>query len=182
MGGYSYNVYPAMHIQPMESPIQQYSQIMSLKHLQQAGELQGLQIRQAQQQLKDQEATTAAARSWDGQDYDALAKSVLQNGGSATAAFAIQQHGLGIKKTVSDIARSDSETGSKNLETFIGRQKAIGDHLQGIEGVPDEQLHQKALDTINALMQNRILDPKYCPTVCPTGARHCRSEGLAQSD
>src|SRR5947207_609219 len=78
---------------------------------------QELQIRS--QQVRDLAATTAAMKTWDGKDYGALAKSVLDNGGSATAAQGVQQHGLTVQKTVSDIAKQDAETGSKHLETFI---------------------------------------------------------------
>ncbi len=124
----------------------------------QAGQQQELEIRA--QQLQDQAATTAAMKNWDGKDYDALSKSVLQNGGSANAATAIQQHGLTLKKTVSDIAMQDATTGSKNLETFIGKHKAIGDSLEGIEQVPDDQLHATAVDTVNSLAQGGILDPQ----------------------
>src|SRR6266851_2629211 len=114
-------------------------------------QLQQGQIQMQQQQLKDQQAITAAAKNWDGKDYNSLSKSVLQNGGSGNASFQIQQHGLAIQKQVSDIAAADATTGSKNLETFIGKHKAIGDALQGIEQVPDEQLHATAIDTVNKL-------------------------------
>lgn len=156
---------PALSIKQPESPLSNLSDLLHAKAQQQGlqtGQLQqqALQqeIAQRDQQAKDLQATTAAARNWDGKDYDALSKSILKNGGSANAAMSIQQHGLTIKKTVSDIAATDATTGSKNLETFIGKHKAIGDALEGIEKVPDDQLHQAAAAKINELAQGGILD------------------------
>lgn len=140
------------------SPLDDVSKLMALRSMMtnQQSQQQELQIRQ--QQVKDQQATTAAMKNWDGKDYGTLAKSVLDNGGSATAAQGVQQHGLTVQKTVSDIAAQDAATGSKNLETFIGRHKAIGDALEGIESVPDDQLHAKAVQTVSDLVQKGILD------------------------
>lgn len=151
---------PALDIKPPQQPdaMGDVSKLMALRSMMtnQQGQQQELQIRA--QQLKDQQATTAAMKGWDGKDYDSLAKSVLSNGGSATAAQVVEQHGLTVKKTVSEIAAQDATTGSKNLETFIGKHKAIGDALQGIEGAPDEQLHDKATQTVADLAKNGILD------------------------
>lgn len=160
---------PALDTRPPQSPdpMASYGRALSLRDLIQKSQMnqqnmqanqQEMQIRQ--QQIADQTAMTAAMKDWDGKDYDALAKSVLQHNGSANAATQIQQHGLTIKKTVSDIAKQDSETGSKNLETFINSHKAIGDALTGIENVPDDQLHQKALDTVGELAKAGILQPQ----------------------
>lgn len=151
---------PALDLKtPQEpGPLDNVSKLMALRSMMtnQQSAQQELQIRA--QQVKDQQATTAAMKSWDGKDYDALAKSVLDNGGSATAAQGVQQHGLTVQKTVSDIAAQDATTGSKNLETFIGRHKAIGDALEGIESVPDDQLHGKATQTVSDLVKNGVLD------------------------
>jgi hypothetical protein len=156
---------PALAIKTPEQqqpdPMGGLSKLLALRGMitNQQSQQQELQIRA--QQVKDQAATTAAMKNWDpSQGYDALSKSVLQNGGSASAAIAVSQHGLTLKKTFSDIAMQDATTGSKNLETFIGKHKAIGDSLEGIEQVPDTQLHAAAIDTVNSLAQGGILDPQ----------------------
>jgi hypothetical protein len=153
---------PALDVKPPQQPdvMGDMSKLMAMRGMmnQQQAQQQEMQLRQ--QQIQDQQATTAAMKNWDGKDYDALSKSVLQNGGSANAATAIQQHGLTIKKTVSDIAKQDAETGSKKLETFIGIHKAIGDALEGIENVPDEQLHAAAQQKVQQLVQGGIMDPQ----------------------
>jgi hypothetical protein len=154
---------PALSIHPpqQENPAEQLGKMVQMKSMLQNQQMKQGEIQLQQQQIKDQQAMTTAMKNWDGKDYDALSKSVLQNGGSANAATQIQQHGLTIKKTVSDIAAQDATAGSKNLETFIGKQKALGDGL--MEGadpkvVPDEQLHQWALGKIQTFAQGGILD------------------------
>jgi len=153
---------PALAIQPPQQPdaMGGLSKLLALRGMitNQQGQEQELQIRA--QQVRDLAATTAAMKTWDGRDYGALAKSVLDNGGSATAAQAVQQHGLTVQKTVSDIAKQDAETGSKHLETFIGKYKAAGDALEGIEQVPDAQLHSAAVQKVTDLARNGIIDPQ----------------------
>ena len=153
---------PALDVKPPQQPdvMGDMSRLMAMRGMmnQQAAQQQEMQLRQ--QQIQDQQATTAAMKNWDGKDYDALSKSVLQNGGSANAAAAIQQHGLTIKKTVSDIAKQDAETGSKLTETFIAKHNAIGDSLKGLENLPDEQLHDAATQKFQELAQSGIMDPQ----------------------
>lgn len=144
-----------------ESPTDQIGKLVQLRSALNQQQMQQGQLQLQQQQIKDQQAMTAAMKTWDGKDYDSLSKSVLQNGGSANAATQIQQHGLTIKKTVSDIAKQDAETGSKNLETFTGKQKAIGDAISGLSDVPDEQLHQAVIGKINDLVQGGVLDQQH---------------------
>lgn len=161
---------PALDLKPVQQPdmMGDVSKLMALKSMmtQQQSQQQELQIRA--QQVKDQQATTTAMRSVDPSNskyksdptsyYADLARSVLENGGSATAAQGVQQHGLTVTKTVSDIAAQDAATGSKNLETFIGRHKAIGDALEGIESVPDTELHAAATQKVSELTKSGLLD------------------------
>lgn len=149
---------PELKLPQQPDPMGQISKLMALRSMmtQQQSQQQELQIRA--QQVKDQEATTAAMKDWDGKDYGALAKSVLQNGGSATAAQGVQQHGLTVNKTISDIAAQDAATGSKKLETFIGAHKTVGDTLEGVLNLPDEQLHDGAAKAVDSLTKGGILD------------------------
>src|SRR5579864_4976337 len=151
---------PALDIRPQQpqNPIEQVGRLMSLRSLMNQQQLQGGEIQMQQQQIKDQQALTKAFQSWDGKSYDDLAKSVIDNGGSGNAAVMVQQHALNLRKTVSDIAATDATTGSKNLETFIGKHKAVGDELQGLKSVPDPYLHGAAERVINTLAQGGVLD------------------------
>src|SRR5882724_665828 len=96
--------FPALAIQQPASPVEQLGKVLQIKSLMQNQQIQQQQIELEKQKVADQNATTAAMKGWDGKDYDTLAQSVLKNGGSAAAAQGVQQNGLGIKKTVSDIA------------------------------------------------------------------------------
>jgi hypothetical protein len=167
---------PALAIQPpqQQDPLGNISKLMAMKSMlvQQQSQQQELQIRA--QQVKDQQATTAAMKGVDptldkyknnsAGYYSDLSQAVLDNGGSATAATAMQQHGLTVSKTVSDIAAQDAATGSKNLETFIGKHKAIGDGIQGaLDGVPEgasvEQIRAAVQPKIQELAQSGVMDP-----------------------
>jgi hypothetical protein len=155
---------PALHVNPpqQQDPMASVEKLVQLKSLMQGQQLQQGQIQEQQQQITDNHALTTAMKNWDPktQSYDDLTHSVLKNGGSGNAALAIKQHALTVQKTVSDIAAQDAATGSKNLETFIGSHKAIGSALEGIESVPDDQLHDKAISTVNELVQSKILQPE----------------------
>ena len=162
---------PALDIKPPQQPdmMGDVSKLMAMRSMMNQQQEQQQRIQEQQQTIADQQATTTAMKAINPLDpkykndsdgyYADLSKSVLDNGGSANAATGIQQHGLTIKKTVSDIAKQDAETGSKKIETFISIHKAIGDALEGIENVPDEQLHDKAVATVQDLAKNGIMDP-----------------------
>lgn len=156
---------PALDLRPQQSadPLQSIGRLIEMKSLLNSQQMQAGQLQLQQQQIKDQQALTNSLRNWDPstQSYDDLAHSVIQNGGSGNAALQIQQHALSIKKTVSDIAAQDATSGSKNLETFIGKQKAIGNLLEAHTQVPDEQLHDWTLGQIDTLSKNGILDPPH---------------------
>lgn len=163
---------PALDVKPPQpnDSLGAYQKLMALRSLGQQQQIQQQTIQSnqqeqqiRQQQIVDEQATTAAMKSTDPTSptyFDDLTKSALQNGASAARAQLIQQHGLTIKKTVSDIAAQDATTGSKNLETFIGKHKAVGDALEGIENVPDDQLHAAATQKITELTKAGILDPQ----------------------
>jgi hypothetical protein len=160
---------PALAVKPPDQPdvVGGLSKLLALRNMQQDQQLKQAEIAASEQQqqlrdqqIKDQQATTSAMKAWDGKSYDDLSKSVLDNGGSATAAQNVQMHGLNIKKQVSDIAAQDATTGSKNLETFIGTHKAVGDALEPLVDpkiVSDADLHQKAMDTVAQLHNAKII-------------------------
>jgi hypothetical protein len=156
---------PALAVQPppQTDPLQNYGKVLQMKSLLQNQQAQQQEIQIRQQQLTDQQAMTAALKGADPTSptfYDDVAKGVLKNGGSGNAALQVQQHALTVKKTISDIAASDAATSAKNLETFIAAHKTVGDALQGIEAVPDDQLHDTAVSKVNELATAKVLDPQ----------------------
>ena len=98
-------------------------QLQNAQQWYQAGQLE---IQQRQQALKDRQAITRAMLNWDpSQGYDALAHSVLKNGGSANAATAIQRHGFEVRKTASDITKTDEEARTERLENLAKRHDLL---------------------------------------------------------
>jgi hypothetical protein len=155
----------ALQPQPQPNPMANADRMLQMKSLLQNQQVNSQEMQIRQQQLNDQQALTAAMKDADPTSptfYDDLAKGVLKNGGSATAAMGVQQHALTIKKTVSDIQAQDAATGGKNLDNFINGHKAVGDALEGLvdpKVTPDDQLHDQATSTVNNLLANKILDP-----------------------
>jgi hypothetical protein len=148
---------PALAIQPpqQQDPLASMQRLMALKSLGQSQQLQQQQIQSQQQQLADQQAMTQAFKNWDPktQTYDDLAKSVTDHGGSATAAMNVTQHGLQMQQGIQNLTKDQ-------LANFKSKHEAVGDALEGIEGVPDEQLHDTAAAKVSELSKNGILDPQ----------------------
>lgn len=158
---------PALGIHPVQSedPLAAYGKVASLQGMLQQRQSQALQLQQQQQALTDQKATTAAMNSWDGKSYDYLSQLVLKNGGSANAALTIAQHGQQIKKTASDIAKDDAETGKTNLATTIEKNNQVLGAIDAAKGVPDDQLGQHLTQTAQNLVQQGLLDPQHAQAV-----------------
>src|SRR5207302_6215012 len=97
--------------------------------------------------------------------YEALAHSVLKNGGSATAATAIQQHGLEVRKTASDIAKADEETGSKHLENLSKRHDLLLGSLNAVMDGPDEGLNQRLVSATQQAQQDGLIDPPHAQQI-----------------
>jgi hypothetical protein len=149
---------PALDLKPIQAPdpFADASKLMALRSMMNQQTLQ-------QQQIKNQQATTQAMKDWDpkSQTYDDLAKSVLNNGGDATAAMAVTQHGLQVQQAVQTLSKDQ-------LDNFTNKHKAVGDALEGIEQVPDDQLHDAATQKVSDLTKNGIIDPQTAQQVLQT--------------
>lgn len=132
--------------QAPQNALQEFARVAQLKQATALGQQQTqaaqLENQKTQQQIADQKATTAAFLGWDHKDPNELATSVVKNGGSATAAQAIQQHYLGLRQTAATIAKDDATTGKTNLDTKIEQHNQTIGQLTALDGVPDEQLSQ----------------------------------------
>jgi hypothetical protein len=160
MGGVNIPL-PALQTQvpTPRDPLQEYGKVVSLRGMQQQQAAQQQEMEIKQQQQKDLAATTKAMLGWDpkSQGYDDLAKSVLQSGGSAVAAQAVQQHGLTIRKTASDIAKQDAETGGKQVETMRAKNDMVIGAIDVAKNVPDEQLGEHLSQTVQGLASKGLL-------------------------
>jgi hypothetical protein len=72
-------------LQPQANPLQQLGQVLALKNAVQQQKAGNIELQQHQQQLKDQQAMTAAMQEWDGKDFNALPGLMLKKGASAQA-------------------------------------------------------------------------------------------------
>lgn len=161
-----------LKIPEQPNALDQYARIMQMK--QQAalmpGQLQqqqqqiqatGLENQQKQQAIKDQQAMTQAYQKWDGKDPKQLAQMVTDNGGSANARTTVEQHFLGIQKSYSDIAKTDSETGQNNLNILKTKNDTVLGAINAASSVPDDQLGAHLAQTVQGLQQQGMLDPQH---------------------
>lgn len=142
------------------SALEAQQRMEAIKTSQQQQQLQGQQIEQQQQQLKDQQAMTQAMQSWDGKDFNELPMLVRKHGGSAQAIFGTAQQVLAQRSKVAELAKTDAETGSKNIETMMKRHDAALGAINAAEQVPDDQLAQHTASTLDGLVKGGLLTPE----------------------
>jgi len=159
---------PALAIAPQQQPdvLGQVAKIQQLRNLQQQQQVGQLEIQQRQQALKDQSAMTKAYSTWNPNDgFDALAHSVLQNGGTANAAMAVQHHGLEVRQKAADIAKADEETGSKHLENLAKRHDLLLGSLNAVLAGPDEGLGDRLQAATQQAVQDGLLDAPHAQQI-----------------
>jgi hypothetical protein len=157
---------PALAIQPpqQQDPLGNISKLMAMKSMlvQQQSQQQELQIRA--QQVKDQQATTAAMKGVDptldkyknnsAGYYSDLSQAVLDNGGSATAATAMQQHdgvpeGASVEQIRAAVQPKIQELAQSGVMDPPSAQRA----LQGLQNTDDPTvLRQQLTGLVNATM------------------------------
>lgn len=138
---------------------------MAIKSLLGQQQIQQQEIQKNTIALQDQQAMTAAMKSWNGKDPDSLAQAVTDNGGSANARLGIEQHFLNLRKTYSDIAKQDAETGQKNLETIKGKYDLLQGSLDNVRSLPDEKIAQGANASISDALQRGLIDQQHAQTL-----------------
>lgn len=169
---------PALDIKTPQQPdfLEKYGQLMQLKNAQQQSQMQqqeaplriqALQqqaqsgqigLQQQQQQLKNQQALTQAYQTWDGKSYNDLAHLALKNGATGEAVQSIQQHGLTIQKTASDIAEQDAKAGSDNATTLGKQLDMAAGALNGVLTASPEQMPQLLVSTAQQLASQKRPD------------------------
>ncbi len=113
-----------------------------------------MQVQDAQQAQKDQQAASVAFQKWDGKSYDDLAKEVVNNGGSYKAAQSIVDAGL---KQRADASKLQGEA----LDQQIKKNGLIAPVLASLDQIPDEQLPQAVMSKAQELAQQGLLDPPH---------------------
>lgn len=162
----------ATSIRPPANPLDEYAKALSIKGMiqgQQIGQAQltGEQLKnqQAEQDVKDRQATTAAMQEWDGKSYSDLPPLVLKHGGSSTAVVGLQKAALGMQEQKSTIAKNDAETGAKNLETTQKKNDMLLGHLSAVTSVGDDQLVSQLRTQKNAALLDGVLDPQHAAII-----------------
>ena len=169
--------FPALNIQTPQQPdlLQKFGQLQQLRNMQQESQQRaqiaplqqqqaqqgiqsgGVQLQQQQQALKDQQATTAAMQSWNGQDYKDLVPLVLKHGGSAQAVFGLQKQASDYQHTVSETLKNNAEGGLAQVKTQEQLHDMKSGTIQGIMGASDQQLLQAITQGLKATPQGRSL-------------------------
>lgn len=146
----------ALSVRPptIPDPLEQMGRIGALKSQQQG-------IQAGNMALKDEQAMTAAMQSWDGSDPNQLPGLVIKNGGSAKAVLGLKSQLLAQKKSYSEIAKDDAETGKNNLDSQIKRNDQMAGLIGNILQVPDEQLPQAVQQAGQQALQQGLLDQQH---------------------
>jgi hypothetical protein len=163
---------------PEQQPnaLEQYARIMQMQQQQKMmpGQLQqqqqqiqatGQENQQRQQSIDDQKASTAAMHDWDGKDINQLPALMVKHGASATAVIGMKKNILTNQEQYSTIAKNDSETGAKNLDTLIKKNDMMRGAINTAMDVPDDQLAQHVQEVGQQLVQQGLLDPQHAQAV-----------------
>lgn len=148
-----------------QNPLTEYARATQLQENQQEFPQEQEQRAQAieaqKRQFADQDALTKAMTEYNSAEHkpDDIPGLITKNGGSGQAALAAQQHILTLRKTASDIAKQDADTGSAQIATLTKGHEMIGGRLASLKDVPDEQLGDELAGAISEGMQNKWLDP-----------------------
>jgi hypothetical protein len=164
----------ALAIRPPEQQpnmLDQYAKVAQLRQMQQEAPLRQQALQQnvqagaqdiaiKQQQMKDQEATTAALKSWDGKDVHDLPGLLLKNGGSAQAVF-------GMKTQMADQQKKLADADEATLKNTQTKNDLVAGHLEAIKQVPPEQKAQAYDAAITDLEQKGVVQPGTIPHQYP---------------
>jgi len=176
---------PALDLnKPAASPdvLEQYGRLMQLQNSQrqsqQAQQMAPLQLQQAQQnvqtgavelqqkqqQQKDQQAMTSAMQSWDGKDYNQIIPLVVKNGGSAQAVMGLKKNILDQQTQIATAAKDNADAANAGIMATTKKNDLITGALSPLldsKQVPDAQLPQTLLSTVQSLAQQGVLDPQH---------------------
>src|SRR5580765_3566693 len=153
---------PALAVNPSQQPdlMGQLGKLSALKSAGQQQQVQGLEIQQKQQELSDSQAMTAAMQQWDGKSLDELPSLVIKNKVSAKAVLGLKSSILQQKKTYSEMAKDDAETGQKNMQMLGEKHDMLAGSIKNVLSLPDDQLAAGAQQTLQQSVQSGLLKPE----------------------
>src|SRR5437773_7786626 len=106
---------PALLVKPPEQPdaVGGLQRILAIKSLLGHQKMQDVELQQAQQGQRDQQATTKALQDWDGKNPNDLPHLILQNGGSSNAVLSAQSKLIDMRQKAATL----DEVSLKNEQT-----------------------------------------------------------------
>jgi len=162
----------ANQLRPPADPLSEYAKALSIKSMigQQQSQVLGQQAlgqenQLRQQQINDQQATTAAMHEWDGKSYDDLLPLIVKHGGSSQAVIGLKNVILGQQEKLSNIAKNDAETGAKNLETAQKKNDMLLGHLNALPDPSDPNFINALQTEKNAALAGGYLDKQHADMI-----------------
>lgn len=159
MGSVPYPNIAALAGDIARAPEQQYAAVRNeqagLQAAAQERQLRAGQITLQQQQIKDQQAMTAAMQEWNGSDLNQLPGLVIKHGGSANAV-------LGLKSSLLDYQTKQANKNKVDLEN----ENAVHDQVAGAlaPGIDPKQVADADLPNwIRSITQNLLQQGKIDP-------------------
>jgi len=153
--------YPALAINPPtpQNPLEEFARVAQIKGQMQSQQLQNQELQIKQQQAQDLHATTAAVNAADSTKpsyFDDVTNLIKQNGGSANAQMAWQQHKLAVQDQ--QLKLTDAQR-----KQYVDAHKTIGDQLGTLTDpsiTPDDQLPGAAHNMVDGLVKGGFLTPQ----------------------
>jgi len=200
---------PALSVNPptpQPNMLDQYSRLMQIKQQQQNAPLQqqaaqqqvqsgAIDLQEKQQQQKNQQAVTKAMTDWDGKDYNQLYPAILKNGGDAQAVIGLKTSVLKQQADIALAAKNNGAAAESQITAKLKQNDLVNGALSPLadpKSVPDAQLPQMLLQTVQSLTQQGALDPQHAqaaaqlaqsgdPTKIREGVMQFRNTLMAQS-
>ena len=120
-------------------------------------QLRSGQIQIQQQQIKDQQAMTAAMQEWDGKSINDLPGLVIKHGASANAVLGLKNSIIDQQTKLATLSKDQLEQQAAQHDQIAGALSPLIDPKQ----VPDEQLADNIRSTAQDLMKRGLLDPQH---------------------
>jgi hypothetical protein len=165
---------PALHVEAPQQPdtLGNFQKLLAIKQQQAMAPLQqqeakqniqsgAIEVQAKQQQLKDQQAMTAAMQGWDGKDYDSLVQGAIKNGASANTVMQIRKTSMEAQKGYSEIVKNNAAAGADQISTMMKKNDVVAGAISSVLAQPDEALPNSLMQTASQLAQQGLLDPQH---------------------
>ena len=157
---------PALAVQPPQQqpgPLQQFAAVQQIKAGQQDQQLRQLQIAQAQQDLKDQQAYAAAFKQWDPSKPDELPGLIAKNGGSGKAVGGAYAQSWQFKKDAATAYKDQQQGNSAAFDAMNKQADLLAGHIDTLKQLPDDKLPGAILPTVQTAIEQGLIPRAQAP-------------------